>query len=115
MCASKLPAGTTPGQPPNGWIRQFNPAADASADTGPAAVPGQLVGREIVLGQLAILQRELGADPDSWENPTLGRYVEAFGALLGCIENSYRNTGRVVPDSVWQICADALAGAKYYE
>lgn len=73
------------------------------------------MGRKLVLGQLGILQRELDADPSSWENPTLGRYLEAFGALLGCIENAYRNTGRVVPESAWQICADALAGAKSYE
>lgn len=97
------------------WTRHFNPSPDARASSASAGVPTQLAGREVVLGQLGILLRELEADPDSWENPTLNRYLEALGALLGYIENAYRNTGRPVPESAWQICADALAGAKYHE
>lgn len=73
-----------------------------------------LDGREEVLEALDALQAELASDTD-WENPTLDRFLDAFNALLGSIENAYNNTGRAVPDSPWTLVAEALRGARFYE
>jgi len=75
-----------------------------------------LSGREEVEDALLGLLQELrdGAGED-WENPTLERYLEAFGALLGGIENVYINTGKPLPESPWTLVARALLGARYYE
>jgi len=73
-----------------------------------------LNGREAVLAVLEDLQRELDAGVP-WENEVLVRFLEAFHALLGSIENSYENSGVGVPDDPWVIVADALRGARNYE
>jgi hypothetical protein len=76
--------------------------------------PG-LAGREALLAQLVELQHDLETRGDDWENPTLGRYLEALRALLGSIENAYANKGEAIPEDPWTIMADAMAGARYYE
>lgn len=73
-----------------------------------------LDGREEVLDALDILQAEL-ADGVTWENDTLGQFLDAFSALLGSIENAYENTGRYLPESPWTLVAEALKGARFYE
>lgn len=73
-----------------------------------------LDGRDEVLEALDALQAELAGGAD-WENTTLDRFLDAFNALLGSIENAYSNTGRPVPDSPWTLVADALRGARFYE
>ncbi|MBM0125347.1 DUF7660 family protein [Pimelobacter simplex] len=73
-----------------------------------------LRGRDEVLAVLDALQAELASGPD-WENVTLDRFLDAFNALLGSIENAYINTGRPVPDSPWTLIAEALRGAPFYE
>lgn len=73
-----------------------------------------LHGRDEVLEVLDALQTELASGPD-WENRTLDRYLDAFNALLGSIENAYINTGRPVPTSPWTLVAEALKGARFYE
>ena len=71
-------------------------------------------GRDVALAAIQELLDEVGAQ-DDWENDTLARYLEALHALLGSIENAYTNIGRSVPDNPWQVMADALLGARYYE
>lgn len=73
-----------------------------------------LAGRELTLSVVDQLLDELKRDND-WENPTLERYLEAFGALLASIENHYTNTGQQLPDDPWVIMAEVLKGARYYE
>lgn len=73
-----------------------------------------LQGREEVLDVLDALQAELATDP-GWENQTLERFLDAFNALLGSIENAYSNTGRPLPNSPWELVAEALKGARFYE
>jgi hypothetical protein len=75
--------------------------------------PG-LRGREQVLEVVERLQAELDAGAE-WENNTLSRFLDGFGALLGSIENAYVNTDRPVPDDPWAILADVLQGARSYE
>lgn len=93
------------------WLAQFGTPPDGTARPEPA----DLAGRELVLGQLALLRRELADAPEGFENDTLDAFLDAYGALLGSIEHAYRNNGRPVPESPWQIVADALDGARYYE
>lgn len=71
-------------------------------------------GKSVVLKTLGELIAELSRDCD-WENDTLERYLEALAALLESIENSYKNSGREVPDDPWIVISDALKGARYYE
>jgi len=74
-----------------------------------------LEGRDAVVEVVEELRRELGADPEEWENDTLDRFLEAFGELLAVIESSYVTTGREVPKDPWILVADALRGARFYE
>lgn len=74
----------------------------------------QLDGRDEVLEALDALQAELANGVD-WENNTLERFLDAFNALLGSIENAYTNTGREVPSSAWTLVGEALKGARFYE
>ncbi len=71
-------------------------------------------GRDAVVAILAELSAELEEGAD-WENDTLGRYLEALGALLGSIENSYINAGLPVPKDPWELIGRALKGARNYE
>ncbi|MFW7414119.1 DUF7660 family protein [Demequina sp. SO4-18] len=73
-----------------------------------------LDGRDEVLEVLDSLQAELANGPD-WENVALDRFLDAFNALLGSIENAYTNTDRPIPDSPWTMVAEALRGARFYE
>jgi hypothetical protein len=73
-----------------------------------------LDGRDEVLDALDALQAELASGAD-WENSTLERFLDAFSALLGSVENVYINGGRPVPTSPWTLVAEALRGARFYE
>jgi len=73
-----------------------------------------LKGRDEVLDVLDALQAELANDPD-WDNRTFERFLDAFSALLGSIENAYANTSRPRPESPWELVAEALKGARFYE
>ncbi len=71
-------------------------------------------GRDRVVEIVEQLQAELEAG-ETWENDTLTRFLDGFGALLGSIENTYVNTGREVPSDPWVLVGDALLGARNYE
>ncbi len=73
-----------------------------------------LKGRQHLLDALSELQSELETGV-SWENDTISRFLEAFSALLGSIENAYTNTGRTVPTDPWELVAEAIRGARSYE
>ena len=57
-----------------------------------------LDGRDMVVDVVDRLHGELLSGAD-WENDTLPRFLDAFSALLGSIENAYTNTGRPVAPS----------------
>lgn len=71
-------------------------------------------GRDTVVAFLGDLSRELDEGAD-WENDTLSRYLEALGALLDSIENTYINNGEPVPQDPWELMIRALKGARHYE
>ena len=73
-----------------------------------------LSGRDVVVTILDELCAELREGAD-WENDTLVRYLEALGALLGSIENSYINARLPVPEDPWELMGEALKGARNYE
>lgn len=65
--------------------------------------------REDVVETLNALQRDLRADPDSWENPNLDRFLEAMSAWL----DSARL--RKVTEPSWELICDLLEAGKIYE
>lgn len=73
-----------------------------------------MYGRDRVVEIVEQLQAELEAG-EAWENDTLARFLDGFGALLGSIENAYVNTGREVPSDPWVLVGQALLGARNYE
>lgn len=65
------------------------------------------------VGELLLDPRQ---NPDTWENPTQERLLEAMAASVHASDNSYRNTGRLIPTNAdWQYFADALMAARIYE
>lgn len=70
--------------------------------------------RERVLEVVDRLVEELESG-ERWENGTLPRFLESFGALLRSIENAYLNADQPVPDDPWVLVAVALEGARTYE
>jgi hypothetical protein len=75
-----------------------------------------LEGRKAVVEVVEALQRELQTGlEEPWENDTLERFLDGFGALLGAVGRSCTNTGRAVPTDPWVLVADALKSARYYE
>jgi hypothetical protein len=73
-----------------------------------------LQGRRTLLDALDELHSELQSGA-TWENDTLPRFLEAFSALLGSVENAYVNTGREVPTNPWEVAAEVIRGARSYE
>lgn len=71
-------------------------------------------GRDVVIATIEAMLTEFRGAND-WENSTLDRYLEAFAALLGSIDNHYVNTGQPVPQDPWVIVAEVFRGARYYE
>jgi hypothetical protein len=62
------------------------------------------------------LAEDLTTNRESWENPTLERYLEALASWLEDSEGYYRNQGRPVPtEPSWRDVAEMLMAAKMYE
>lgn len=62
------------------------------------------------------LRDDLLRDPDSWENPTLERYLDAMAAWIRSMDSYYTNVGQQPPEIPdWSIFADILSAAKIYE
>lgn len=68
-----------------------------------------------VLVVLTHLRTSLESDPDSWENPTLPRFLEAMSAWLSTFPQVYINLDKPVPDADWNLLADCLRAARIYE
>lgn len=62
------------------------------------------------------LRADLQSNPNSWENPDLLSFLEAFGAWIDDSEGAYRNAGLQPPEQMsWGFLADALSAAAIYE
>jgi hypothetical protein len=77
---------------------------------------GRIESKEDLREFVSALRRNLDEDPDSWENPTLDRYLQAMEAWMGSMENYYGNTGQTPPTTpTWRTIADILYASKIYE
>lgn len=65
--------------------------------------------REDVLKTLDDLLHDLSRDPDSWENSTLERYLEAMHAWIDGYGKKYD------PPPSWEFIINMLEAAKIYE
>jgi hypothetical protein len=65
--------------------------------------------REDVVHTIYSLFLDLKANPDAWENPTLGRFLEAMGAWLDSARISQ------VAEPSWDLICDLLEAGKIYE
>jgi hypothetical protein len=65
--------------------------------------------REDVIATIQRLVADLRANPDSWENPSLERYLDAMGAWLGGAGKKHDE-----PPS-WELVIQMLEAAKIYE
>jgi hypothetical protein len=70
--------------------------------------------------ELAVFIRGLRADlaehAEQWENPDLGRYLEALAAVVEDLDGGYVNRGEAVPtEPSWGLVAELLDTAKIYE
>jgi hypothetical protein len=65
--------------------------------------------REDAIEAIHKLCSDLQRNPDSWENPTLERYLEAMGAWL----EGYGNKANPPPS--WELIIQMLEAAKIYE
>jgi hypothetical protein len=73
-------------------------------------------GRDNLVATLERLAEEAGSGRGSkWENVTLASYLEAMAAWLRVYEQAYVNTGRPIPEDVWEVLADAAHAATIYE
>ena len=65
--------------------------------------------RQDVVASIHKLLANLEENPDSWENPTLERYLEAMAAWLEAYGNKHN------PPPSWELMAQMLEAAKIYE
>jgi hypothetical protein len=73
-------------------------------------------GRELLIETLEQLSLDARSERgDSWENVTLPAFLEAMAAWLRSYDHAYMNTGRPVPEDVWEVVAAAVRAATIYE
>lgn len=62
------------------------------------------------------LLKNLKEDPESWENSSLDRFLEAMSAWVEDMEGYYQNRGESVPRQPdWKTFGQILLAAKCYE
>ena len=65
---------------------------------------------------ISALRSDLAANPETWENPTLERFLEAMESWVSSMDAYYKNTNQRLPDPPsWKVFADILYAAKIYE
>ena len=72
--------------------------------------------KETLCDFVALLRHDLESDGESWENPTLDRFLEAMEAWVREMDGIYTNTGRQpIEIPTWKTFAEILYAAKIYE
>jgi hypothetical protein len=84
---------------------------------GPSSENIEVTNRQSFIQFLEAFRRDLLANQEEWENPTLERFLEAMAAYARAIPQFYINTGQAVDADVpsWRVFSDILRGAKVYE
>jgi hypothetical protein len=73
-------------------------------------------GRDDVAALVSLMVADLRAYPDSWENPTLDRFLEALAASLGDAGSGDYDGGIQRPvQPTWRLFAELLVMASGYE
>ena len=65
--------------------------------------------REDVIATIEEILVDLKANPDSWENPSIERYLDAMGRSLEGYGNKHN------PQPSWDLIIQMLEAAKIYE
>lgn len=72
--------------------------------------------RQEFVAFLEDLLEDLETNSDSWENPTLPRFLDAWSAWLGSVEQLYINLKKEGPPELsWAFLAEMLLVARQYE
>jgi hypothetical protein len=77
---------------------------------------GALGAREDAIDVVRGMVEDLRTHPDSWEDATLYRFLEALAASIEGIEHAYTNERRTLPEQPsWRQLAELLVMASAYE
>lgn len=72
--------------------------------------------REDLICFIHALGKDLENNPDTWENPTLERFLEAIAAWMKSMDRYYINNDLPVPQKpTWRVVGEILMAAKMYE
>jgi type I restriction-modification system DNA methylase subunit len=76
----------------------------------------QIQSRADLVEFVEVLQKDLQANAEAWENATLDDYLSALARWLEDSDGYYRNQGRQIPESPsWRNVAEMLMAATMYE
>jgi hypothetical protein len=77
---------------------------------------GRIKSKEDLADFVSALKLDLEAHPLEWENPTLGRFLDAMERWIASMDSYYKNTGQPsVEIPTWRTFADILLASKMYE
>jgi hypothetical protein len=72
--------------------------------------------REELAAFVGSLRKDLDANREEWENPTLESFLEAMESWIEAMDGYYLNKGEASPESpTWQTFALILHASKIYE
>jgi hypothetical protein len=78
--------------------------------------PGNVKSRDDFAKFIRALVADFDQQPDSWENATLGSFLEAMSAWVTDMDGYYRNKGEAIPvQPEWSTLAEILAASRTYE
>jgi hypothetical protein len=80
------------------------------------SIASTVTSKETLADFVADLRADLKTNENKWENPTIGRYLEAMEAWIRDMDGYYKNTGQQIPEHPnWRTLAEILYAAKIYE
>jgi hypothetical protein len=72
--------------------------------------------REDLVGFIERLRTDLASEPSAWENPDLGRFLDALAAWTADMDGYFENRGERIPTApTWRLVGQMLLAAKHYE
>jgi hypothetical protein len=71
--------------------------------------------REDFVGFLRAFAEDARRNPDEWENPDLGRFLEALTACTESAEQQHQNLGLGRPEPTWNLLGDLFMCARIHE
>jgi hypothetical protein len=83
---------------------------------GPAEMARRIKPRDDLAGFVSALRPDLVDRPETWENASLVRFLEAVAAWLDDADGFFLNRGETAPtDPIWRFVGQLLLAAKTYE